>query len=161
MNKSLEKALIKCLVFSKELHSGQTRKYTGEPYFEGHILPVVNGITEKNVFDYVSDFSIPYVKIIASFHDALEDGKISIKDLRNWLMQVLDDEVMVNVIMHVILLLTKSKEFNLFDYLSKIKENQWARIVKLADLRHNMSDLKERDPHKWSVYKFQEYFLTN
>jgi (p)ppGpp synthase/HD superfamily hydrolase len=52
-------------VFAKNAHKGQFRKFTGEPYFEAHVLKV-NGIVKQHTTDEA-------LLIAAICHDVIED----------------------------------------------------------------------------------------
>ena len=71
-------------------------------------------------------------KAVALLHDVLEDSDITAADL---LAYGLSNEVVTAV-----QTLTKKKGQSYQDYLEKVKSNNLARVVKLADLKHN-SDL--------------------
>ena len=68
-------------------------------------------------------------KIVALLHDVVEDTKVTLDDLRLFF----DDEIV-----DAIDLLTHRESDAYATYLSKIKNNELARIVKLADLENNM-----------------------
>lgn len=71
-------------------------------------------------------------KATAYLHDVLEDTEITSEEL-------LQKGIPVSVV-NAVEVLTKTKDVSYLDYLKKIKKNPIARVVKLADLRHN-SDL--------------------
>lgn len=69
---------------------------------------------------------------VALLHDVIEDSNVTAADL---LASGLPNEVVTAV-----QILTKGKDQNYQEYLEKVKSNNLARVVKLADLKHN-SDL--------------------
>ena len=70
--------------------------------------------------------------VVALLHDVVEDTKYTLEDLRE---MGFPEEVV-----EAVSLLTKQKGLPEQEYYVRIKKNQIAKIVKLADLRHN-SDL--------------------
>ena len=106
------------LAIAKKAHAGQVDK-AGVDYIQ-HPLYVASQIkTEQE-------------KAVALLHDVLEDSDITAADL---LAYGLSNEVVTAV-----QTLTKKKGQSYQDYLEKVKSNNLARVVKLADLKHN-SDL--------------------
>lgn len=106
------------LAIAKKAHSGQVDK-AGVDYIQ-HPLYVASQVkTEQE-------------KAVALLHDVLEDSDITAADL---LAYGLSNEVVTAV-----QTLTKKKGQSYQDYLEKVKSNNLARVVKLADLKHN-SDL--------------------
>ena len=106
------------LSIAKKAHAGQVDK-AGIDYIQ-HPLYVASQVkTEQE-------------KAVALLHDVLEDSDITAADL---LAYGLSNEVVTAV-----QTLTKKKGQSYQDYLEKVKSNDLARVVKLADLKHN-SDL--------------------
>ena len=106
------------LAIAKKAHAGQVDK-AGVDYIQ-HPLYVASQVkTEQE-------------KAVALLHDVLEDSDITAADL---LAYGLSNEVVAAV-----QTLTKKKGQSYQDYLEKVKSNNLARVVKLADLKHN-SDL--------------------
>lgn len=106
------------LSIAKKAHAGQVDK-AGIDYIQ-HPLYVASQVkTEQE-------------KAVALLHDVLEDSDITAADL---LAYGLPNEVVT-----AIQILTKKKGQSYQDYLEKVKSNDLARVVKLADLKHN-SDL--------------------
>ena len=106
------------LSIAKKAHAGQVDK-AGIDYIQ-HPLYVASQVkTEQE-------------KAVALLHDVLEDSDITAADL---LAYGLSNEVVTAV-----QTLTKKKGQSYQDYLGKVKSNNLARVVKLADLKHN-SDL--------------------
>ena len=106
------------LSIAKKAHAGQVDK-AGVDYIQ-HPLYVASQVkTEQE-------------KAVALLHDVLEDSDITAADL---LAYGLSNEVVTAV-----QTLTKKKGQSYQEYLEKVKSNNLARVVKLADLKHN-SDL--------------------
>lgn len=99
-----------------EAHKGQIDKggmpYVFHPFHVAEQMP-----TEEAV-------------IVALLHDVVEDSGITIKDLR-----IIGFEE--NVV-SAISLLTHKRDVPYMDYIATIAENPLARMVKIADLAHNL-----------------------
>ena len=106
------------LAIARKAHAGQVDK-AGVDYIQ-HPLYVASQVeTEQE-------------KAVALLHDVIEDSNITAVDL---LASGLPNEVVTAV-----QILTKKKGQSYQEYLEKVKTNDLARVVKLADLKHN-SDL--------------------
>lgn len=103
--------------FASKAHAGQVDK-AGEPYIN-HPLAVAS-----NVGDDESAI------IVALLHDTLEDTALTFDDLKDFLTA---EELTA------LKLLTHDKTVAYMNYVRAIKENDLARRVKIADLRHNMN----------------------
>lgn len=79
-------------------------------------------------------------KIVAYLHDVIEDTNVTLKELKTYGFS--------EAILEAIDIITKKKRQTYQNYLKLVKTNELARIVKLADLRHNsdLSRLKEIKP---------------
>ena len=106
------------LAIAKKAHAGQVDKadidYIQHPLYVASLVK-----TEQE-------------KAVALLHDVIEDSDVTADDL---LAVGLSNEVVTAV-----QILTKKKGQSYQEYLEKVKSNNLARIVKLADLKHN-SDL--------------------
>ena len=105
-----------------EAHKGQTDK-SGIPYVF-HPFHVAEQMPDENT------------TIVALLHDVVEDTSFTLQDLRD---MGFDQDVL-----DALALMTHDKNVPYMDYVAKIKDNDIARTVKLADLRHN-SDLTRLD----------------
>ncbi len=74
--------------------------------------------------------------VTALLHDVVEDTPFTLDDLRG---MGFNERVLA-----ALALMTHDKRVPYMDYVAKIKENEIARTVKLADLKHN-SDLTRLD----------------
>lgn len=101
--------------FATLMHSGQLDR-AGAPYIEHPraVAAKVEGKTEK---------------IVAWLHDTVEDTDATIEQIES----LFGDEVA-----RAVALLTHDKRDSYMDYVRKIKGNEIARKVKMADLSHNM-----------------------
>lgn len=98
---------------------------------------------DKNGIPYIyhpvhlaEQMSTEYEICVALLHDTVEDGDITFDDL---IEAGFPEEVI-----EAIRLMTHDKSVPYMEYVRKIKDNPIAKVVKLADLRHN-SDLSRLD----------------
>lgn len=145
---------------AKCLHAGQKRR-NGEEYFSGHLKPVYELILDEfkryeakqepcqaKIFN-PNDPLLIAAQVGALLHDSIEDNKISEIDLRKKINPFY---------VHVIMLVTRKKGQTYFDFINSIIVanrviGMPARIIKVADLRHNMSNLEEgsmRDKYRFA-----------
>ena len=131
------------LAIARKAHAGQTDK-AGVDYIQ-HPLYVASQVkTEQE-------------KAVALLHDVLEDSDITAADL---LAYGLSNEVVTAV-----QTLTKKKGQSYQDYLEKVKSNNLARVVKLADLKHNsdlsrLKSVSDTDRERVEKYKKAIYYLS-
>lgn len=102
-------------------HDGQYNKFNGEPYIL-HPIRVFNNLNDRG-------FSDDYLAV-ALLHDVVEDTDITQEDLQNFFSQEICDAVG---------LLTKIPGVSNEDYYKGIRNNELARVVKLADIDDNIS----------------------
>ncbi len=106
------------LKLALDAHEGQVDK-AGIDYTE-HIVMVgkfAKLVTEKDG-----------ILAVAYLHDILEDTQVTEENLK----ELFSDEIV-----EAVKALTKEKYEPYQFYLERVKANKWARIVKLADLKHN------------------------
>lgn len=152
------------LIFATSAHEGQSRK-DGKPYITHPIA--VSEIAVKLYSEYLGDKfdkeGEALITILSYFHDLLEDVEKykndpdllfvefgAIKDLTPWFVKPFKRELA---------LLNKNNHKNYFEYILAIKNSHWAKFVKRADLKHNLSDLGEgclKDK-----YRLAEYILNH
>lgn len=99
-----------------EAHLGQVDK-GGLPYFL-HPIHLAYQMTDEDTI------------VAALLHDVIEDTNYTIDDLYNIGFS--------DVVCDAVKLLTHNKNEAYMDYIYKIKSNHIARMVKLADLKHNI-----------------------
>ena len=97
------------------------------------------GQTDRAGIDYIkhpetvaSFVTTDEEKAVAYLHDVIEDTTLTLLDLKK-------EDFSKNII-EAVDILTKKKGQDYQSYLNLVKTNELARVVKLADLRHN-SDL--------------------
>lgn len=131
------------LVIAKKAHAGQVDK-AGVDYIQ-HPLYVASQVeTEQE-------------KAVALLHDVIEDSNITAVDL---LASGLPNEVVTAV-----QILTKKKGQSYQEYLEKVKTNDLARVVKLADLKHNsdlsrLKSVSDTDRERVKKYKNAIRYLS-
>lgn len=151
-----------------EAHTGQFRNNGTTPYIE-HPRAVRNTIIDLyalwskygRLYPYGGSTSDYYIfESAALLHDVVEDASEKGFTLDNIRQRLVDGQApirMIEPIITAVRLLTRDKSIPYLEYLAAIKTNPVARLVKLADLQHNMSDLKLgtlRDK-----YQLAEWFL--
>jgi len=116
--KDIQSALMQAIKLACDAHYGQFDK-VGEPY----ILHPIAVLQQCNTCEE---------KIVAILHDILEDTEaVSEAELRCCFSQEIVDAVVA---------ITKLPDEKYFDYIERCKLNYVARMVKLADLEHNLSE---------------------
>ena len=109
----------KALAFATLKHEGQTRK-EGIPYIT-HPMAVAQMLAQQG---YNEEY-----QLAGLFHDLLEDTDAT------------EDEIITLAgenVLTAVKLVTKTKGYNMADYMVKILENPMAKAVKIADRLHNL-----------------------
>lgn len=132
----------KYIEYMKEKHKDQKRKQ-GTPYYI-HPLEVSKMLKEKG-------FSIEY-QIVGLFHDLLEDTNTTYDDI---------EKISTKEIAEAVKLLTKEDGYNMEKYIERIKNNDIARMVKIADRIHNLSEahLASQEFQNKYIKETEEWFL--
>ena len=102
-------------------------------------------------------------KIVGWLHDVIEDTDVTLEDLK--LIGFPDN------ILEAIKCVTKQEGYNIEEYYLRIKNNELAKEVKLADLTHNLdlsripedasSELKNKMKCKHKKYSLYKNYLLN
>ncbi|ATF73978.1 HD domain-containing protein [Pasteurella multocida] len=134
---------IKAKQFAQKIHAQQFDK-AGKPYIN-HL---------QFVADFVSNESDEVVAT-AWLHDSVEDTETEITDILALFGKTVADSVSS---------ITKQQGENYQDYLVRVKSNEIARKVKIADLTHNMdlsrlSTITEKDLYRQRKYQRAKQFL--
>ena len=143
MNTTEQSIVDLALSIARKAHEGQLDK-AGVAYIE-HPIYVANQVdTEEE-------------KAVALLHDVIEDSSVSAEEL----LQAGLPETVVTAVQ----ILTKKKEQDYQTYLETVKKNPLARVVKLADLKHNsdlsrLSSITEKDRERLKKYKKAIDFLS-
>jgi len=120
--------LSKVIEFAVKAHGGQIDKI-GEPYIL-HPLRVM------------MDCNTMVEKIVAILHDTVEDTDATLEDIRA-LFTNNNNRTYADTIVNAVDALTKREGEVYEDYLNRVKDNPIAISVKLADIRDNMSPIRQ------------------
>lgn len=131
----------KAVEFAKKYHAGQKR-HDGSPYFS-HVEAVAKDVESRGCND-------SYI-VVAYLHDILEDCDVD-------KAQLIDE--FGGEIADIVELLTRKSGETYFDFIFRIVNTESyighvACVVKLADLRHNMSTLVEgsmKDKYRFAYF---------
>lgn len=124
---------------AREYHKGQKR-LDGSDYII-HLQEVAN----------LFDESLRGLKIVAWLHDILEDTPMTKEKL---LKLGFDSGLIKSVV-----IITKEKDENYLDYILSCSKDEIAKKVKIADLTHNLSNLKKgslRDKYLLALYMLEK-----
>ena len=101
------------------------------------------------LFHLAEQMDTEYSVITALLHDVIEDSDISLEDLKA--------EGFPEPILEALSLLTHEKQVPYLEYVQRLKGNELARKIKLADLTHNsdVSRLSVQDDS--SRQRFEKY----
>ena len=125
---------------AREYHKEQKRPIGNEDYIT-HPEAVVKLVGE--------DIEL---QIVAWLHDVLEDSDLQPEDL--------EEKGISRYLVQSVEAITRQKDQNYKDYILQVKEDEIATKVKIADLRHNLSDLKNgsmRDKYILALYILKKF----
>lgn len=105
-----------------KLKHGNQKRIQGTPYYL-HPYEVSNILENKG---YKGDYLL-----VALFHDLLEDTNTTEEEI----LELSNDEVL-----SAVKLLTKEENYDMRNYVSRIASNELAKMVKLADRLHNLTE---------------------
>ena len=130
-----ESLLESARLLSKKAHSNQVDK-AGVDYFSGHIKTVVSTVNSTKE------------KIVAYLHDTVEDTDITIEKIYEEFGEEIGRAVEV---------ITKPKKLDYIRYIEGIKANELARVVKIADLKHNMDLMRLKEISEKDIKRVEKY----
>jgi len=133
----------KAILLAYRAHEGQKDR-SGLPYILHPIHLAEQMTTEDSC-------------VVAMLHDVLEDTDMTEEDLR--------EEGFTERQIEAVKLLTRTEEEDYFEYVRRIRENDLACAVKLADLAHNMDrtrlpEYSEKDEARFEKYQKAVQILT-
>ncbi|AMW17147.1 HD domain-containing protein [Glaesserella parasuis] len=133
----------KAKLLAKQLHANQVDK-AGKAYVE-HLQSVADGLVQPTDDELA----------VAWLHDSVEDTTISLAQIK---------AEFGSVIANAIGAITKRKDEPYETYLKRVKANDIARKVKIADLTHNMdlsrlAKVTEKDIARQQKYQQAKLFL--
>jgi len=138
---------------AKKAHKGQKDK-AGKDYFSSHLSFVANSLSN------------PLQRAIGFLHDVIEDTEYTKETLYNELIVKGVDELEADIVVSTVDILSRKENESYNSYIKKIKNNSLARIVKIADMKHN-SDLSrlettnDEDIKRTNKYKDKIKFLES
>ena len=143
MNTAEQSMVDLALSIARKAHEGQLDK-AGVAYIEHPIYVASQVDTEEE-------------KAVALLHDVIEDSPVSAEEL----LQAVLPETVVTAVQ----VLTKKKEQDYQTYLETVKTNPLARVVKLADLKHNsdlsrLETITDKDLKRLEKYKKAINYLS-
>lgn len=133
----------KALLIAISAHKDQFDK-SGIPYINHPVFVALNMESDEE-------------KAAALLHDTLEDSDYTAEML-------LSEGIPQNVV-NAVILLTRHKDEDYFDYVKKVEKNPISKKVKIADLKHNMDlsrlpQTTEKDLKRLEKYKKALEYLT-
>ena len=136
MNTTEQSMVDLALSIARQAHEGQLDK-AGVDYIEHPIYVVSQVDTEEE-------------KAVALLHDVIEDSSVTAEELLN--------AGLPETVVTAIQILSKKKGQDYQTYLENVKSNPLARVVKLADLKHNsdlsrLATITEKDLERFEKYK--------
>lgn len=136
--------VVSSLLFAREKHEGQTR-IGGEPYIE-HPIAVANILKMKG-------FTDPKYIITAFFHDILEDTDATEAEI----LFYGGDEVL-----EAVKVLTKTKGYDMKEYVADVGKIFLAKMVKLADRLHNLrcAVVADENFRRRYIKETEKYYLN-
>ena len=128
--------ILKSLEIAKKAHKGQYRRDGQTPYIEHPIV-----VADK--------FESPIMQSIALLHDVIEDSDITIEDLSR--------QDIPFVVINAVNMLTKRNDEKYLDYILRIKNNPFATLVKIEDIKHNYptSHKSKQERYDMALYILQ------
>ena len=133
----------KAIHFAFHAHDGQKDR-SGLPYIL-HPVHLAEQMTTEDAC------------VVAMLHDVLEDTDMTAEDLRK--------EGFTERQIRAVELLTRREDEDYFEYVRRIREDDLASAVKLADLAHNMDRTRlpgctEKDEARYEKYRKAVTILT-
>ena len=138
---------MRATVYASIMHEGQTRKSSGEPYVM-HPLAVMTFLRED------AKVADPAVLAAAVLHDVVEDTAATVADIRavfgeevaGYVAEVSDDRALC------------AADRKLAQVAHAAHLSRGAKLIKCADMWHNLSDLRLNPPAAWPHARVRGYF---
>jgi (p)ppGpp synthase/HD superfamily hydrolase len=125
------RTLEEIIEISRQAHLGQYRFDGVTPYFT-HVEGVANSFSGGGITGTL--------QMVAYLHDVLEDTSLTAQALLGLGIHPSVVEAVVAI--------TKVKDEDYFVYLARVKANDWAKRVKIADILYNLGDSPSRNQVK-------------
>lgn len=138
--------------FAIGAHTGQKRKYTGEPYYD-HLVEVMMLVRNNNVGDIE-------MQSASLLHDIIEDTDFTEKDLRHYFSRRIADIVME--LTDTATLAEGNRATRSGWYKDQLeKASPAAQTIKCADIISNAKGIIEHDPNFAKVWLAEAEALLN
>lgn len=142
------------MLFAKEAHKEQKRKYTGQPYFD-HLAEVAGIVSSVVTKGQITAGGIDTIIAVAFLHDCMEDQDVSWTDLDSAFGPTVADGVQM---------LSDLEEGNRATRKALSRERLanapgWVQTIKCADLISNTSSIVQHDPNFAKVYLEEKRLL--
>jgi (p)ppGpp synthase/HD superfamily hydrolase len=134
-----------------------------EVLFDGVVVDVVLNAYYKNGYGLNKQEFIQVCEALSLTHDVVEDHPKEYpmsRIIEIFRANTTIPDNMVDAYIHGMRFITKSPNESYKDYVLRVKQNCFARLVKIFDLKHNMSDLKEGGSRK-DKYDFALFILSD
>jgi (p)ppGpp synthase/HD superfamily hydrolase len=148
--------------FAAQAHRGQFRRDGVTPYVEHPkrvaeiSMEMLGGYIKYTGYSQTLLFSI---FTVALFHDVEEDTKVSLKEISDFLHELgpvyFGGESGILSIIESLHFLNKNNYSDYLNFILDAKKNLMAKWVKIADIKHNLSDAKKgslRDKYLLALY---------
>ncbi len=125
----------RALAIALQAHQGQVDK-SGQPYIL-HPIRIMMRLNDDRA------------RVTAILHDVIEDSNITFDDL---VQAGFDSEII-----EALKCLTRAANEDYYDYILRVKKNQLARKVKLADLKDNLDASRLKTLHHKDCQRMERY----
>ncbi|MGG0753865.1 HD domain-containing protein [Brevibacillus laterosporus] len=88
-------------------------------------------------------------RAVAVLHDVLEDTDVTADDLR--------EAGFPKEVVEAVMILTKNSKEDYDSYIKRVKQNQLARAVKIADIKDNLDLTRIAEPREADVARIEKY----
>ena len=163
------------IALAQRLHANDYRKDGETPYMV-HVCAVIDGAGQvaKTRWPGIGYNQILLIQCVAALHDVVEDHptEITYDDIfrelsadESGIPMNVDDLSNINTIIGAVKCITKKNkgEESYDSYVRRVLSNEWAKLVKIADLEHNMSDLPPgsmRDKYELTKWVLENVKVT-
>ncbi len=146
---------------AEKYHKGQLRK-DGKEYITHPraVVEIAISMYDSKV-NYGTGLAdeLSIIKAVAVGHDILEDCAVTSEELREEMLKLCNNEKEVDNVIFFLDVLNKDNYKSYLSYIRWVKTTNLSTLVKLADLEHNLSDLKPgslRDKYELAQYILNE-----
>ena len=138
-----------------QYHDGQVDA-GGEPYMN-HLLTVSANVLERNEDDghwgyNDKDILVAKASVVGLLHDILEDTDCTVDVLKE---HALDDDII-----EAVQTMSHQQGETYFEYLCRVEQNPISKIVKIADLEHNMDVRRLKKFGEYEKKRIQKYWAS-